>query len=98
MNNQHANIKFELKHPDNFHSLGLLDFRIRIGGNGELMFDFYKKKAKRDVFVHASSALPCAAKMNIIKNETQRTRERCYSDENKEVHLKAFEDKLRKNG
>ncbi len=57
------------------------------------MFDFYKRKAKRDVFV-----LPCAAKVNIIKNETQRISERCYNDENKEVHLKAFEDKLRKNG
>jgi hypothetical protein len=98
MNNQHANIKFELEHPDGSNSLGLLDFRITIDGNGELMFDFYKKKAKRDVFVHANSALPCAAKMNIIKNETQRISERCCNDENKEMHLEAFENKLRRNG
>ena len=98
MNNQHASIKFELEHPDGSNSLGLLDFRITIDGNGELMFDFYKKKAKRDVFVHANSALPCAAKMNIIKNETQRISERCCNDENKEMHLEAFENKLRRNG
>jgi hypothetical protein len=98
MNSQHTSIKFELEHPDNTNSLGLLDFRITIDGNGELMFDFYKKKAKRDVFVNANSAIPYAAKVNIIKNEMQRISERCYDDESKEMHHKAFEGKLKKNG
>jgi hypothetical protein len=64
-----------------------------------LQFDFYKKKARRDIFVNAKSALPWTAKMNIIKNEKQRIRERSKGNNSQTTtHLQNFGTILRRNG
>ena len=98
MNHQHNSIKFELEHPDDDNTLRLLDFGITINADATAHFDFYKKKAKRDIFVNARSALPWSSKMNIIRNEKQRIRERCSSHTREEQHLKTFDEVLNKNG
>jgi hypothetical protein len=100
MNQQHNKIKFELEHPDEKNTLRLLDFAITLNNEASPQFDFYKKKARRDIFVNANSALPWSAKMNVIKNEKQRIRERCTGNnvENLRTHLTAFDKTLSRNG
>ena len=88
MNTQHDNIKFEIEKPmetQDGHSLSLLDFNITIKRDGETSFDFYRKEAKRPLFVHHRSWLPQNAKRHFIINERRRIRQRCTS------HLKANE-------
>ena len=96
---QHQNIKFELEHADENNALRRLDFCITIGEEAAPQFDFYKKKAKRDIFVHPKSALPWNAKMSIIRNEKQRIKERCSTNgERLSDHMANFTEMLTKNG
>ena len=98
MNQQHEKIKFELEHPVGDNTLHLLDFAVTIDKDAPPQFDFYRKKAKRDIFVHAKSALPWQSKMSIIRNEKHRIRERCTGNNSAATHLHKFEDMLTKNG
>ena len=74
MNRQHAAIKFELEHPVE-GMLKLLDFSVEIE-NGHAQVDFYKKRAKSDVFMNFNSAIPTSLKMHIVRNEIRRICER----------------------
>ena len=87
MNSAHPKIKFEIEKPiqsDNGLSLALLDFKVTIKASGDTEFDFYRKSARKSTFVHYKSAIPGNTKRNIIKNEINRIRERCSTQESRE--------------
>ena len=55
MNSLHPRLKFEIEKPTASPeglSLSLLDFKVTITTNGESSFEFYKKPAKKPLFVH----------------------------------------------
>lgn len=97
-NQQHLNIQFEIEHPNSSNQLSLLDFSITVSDQGNKIYKFYKKPAKKDLFVHYRSAIPTASKMNIIKNERQRINQRCTTFEAKESCNKDLDRILRLNG
>jgi len=54
MNNLHPKLKFEIEKPEitpNGPSLSLLDFNVTISKDGKSSFEFYKKIAKKPLFV-----------------------------------------------
>jgi len=57
MNNLHAKIKFQIEKANGL-SLSLLDFKVTISKDGKSSFEFYKKPAKKPLFVHHQSAIP----------------------------------------
>ena len=67
-NSAHTALKFESEKPEEgTNKLSLLDFTVTINsGNAE--FTFFRKKAKKNVFVHNRSAIPKKQKSNIIIN------------------------------
>ena len=97
MNNQHPNIKFEIKHPDHKNSLNLLDFNVKLNGTAPPTFSFYKKPALRDIFLHYNSALPTAMKQNVISNELKRIQDRCSEPEQLLKATNEFKQKLQIN-
>ena len=60
MNNLHPKLKFEIEKseitPDGL-SLSLLDFKVTISKDGKSSFEFYRKTAKKPLFVHHQSEL-----------------------------------------
>ena len=79
MNGLHPRLKFETEKPTASPeglSLSLLDFKVTITTNGESFFEFYKKPAKKPLFVHHQSALPKRSKTNFIRNERRRIQQR----------------------
>ena len=100
-NSAHPKIKFEIEKPiqsDNGLSLALLDFKVTIKASGDMEFDFYRKSARKSTFVHYKSAIPGNTKRNIIKNEINRIRERCSTQESRERNHKSFLTILSLNG
>ena len=80
MNNLHPKLKFEIEKPEitpSGHSLSLLDFKVTISKNGKSSFEFYKKTAKKPIFVHHQSAMPKKSKINFIRNERKRIEDNC---------------------
>ena len=80
MNNLHAKIKFKTEKPEttpNGLSLSLLDFKVTISKDGKSSFEFYKKPAKKPLFVHHQSAIPKKSKINFIRNWLKRIEDRC---------------------
>lgn len=99
MNQQHPNIEFEIEHPiNNGRTLKLLDFEFSITDEGKATFNFYKKRAKKPLFVHCESALPSQTKRNIIRNEVDRIRERCSDSGDLASNLNEFKRILMSNG
>jgi hypothetical protein len=98
MNNQHANIKFDIEHPRNNNCLSLLDFEVTIHQNTLPSFQHYQKAAKKDLFMHYKSALPTKMKFDIIRNERRRIAERCSQDDKAIVHNNKFNKTLSANG
>ena len=101
INNVHPNLKFEIEKPQatpNGLSLSLLDFKVTISQDGNSSFEFYKKPAKKPLFVHYQSAMPTKSKFNFIRNERKRIEDRCSSNTSTKQHLGAFDDILRLNG
>ena len=99
MNTVNKHIKFEIEHPDESNTLSLLDFSITINEEtGEHTFNFFKKEAKKDLFVHFESALPTNNKETYIENETTRISQRCSKKEDYEKHIKKFQSILKTNG
>ena len=89
MNNQHPNIKFEIEKPNSTsegNCLSLFDFTAHLTNEGNAEFNFYKKKAKKPLFVHHKSALPKRSKVDIIRNERKRINQRCSTEANKNKH------------
>ena len=70
MNNLHPKLKFEIEKPEttpNGLSLSLLDFKVTISKDGKSSFEFYKKSAKKPLFVHHKSAIPTKSKTNVSR-------------------------------
>ena len=94
INNLHPKLKFPIEKPEitpNGYKLSLLDFKVNISKDGKSgSFEFYKKKAKKPLFVHHQSAIPKKAKTYFIRNDRKRIQDRCFtqtSTQNTKVHL-----------
>ena len=101
MNNLHPKLKFEIEKPEitpSGHSLSLLDFKVTISKNGKSSFEFYKKTAKKPIFVHHQSAIPKKSKINFIRNERKRIEDNCSTKTIARKHQNTFDDVLRLNG
>ena len=101
MNNLHPKLKFEIKKPEitpNGFSLSLLDFNVTISKDGKSSFEFYKKTAKKPLFVHHQSAIPEKSKINFIRNERKRIDDKCSTKATATKHQNMFDDILRLNG
>ena len=97
----HPNLKFEFEKPQKTtsgRSLSLLDFKVTISKDGNRSFEFYKKPAKKPLFVHHQSAIPTKSKLNFIRNERKRMEDRCSSQVSATQHLNTFHDILHLNG
>lgn len=95
-NSSHADLKFDIEMPEN-GKLALLDFQIEVV-NGRPVFGFYKKPAKKNVFVHWQSSIPTSQKYNIITNEFQRIRQRCSTSIGEQNAVKQFKTDLLNRG
>ena len=101
MNNLHPKLKFEIEKPEitpSGHSLSLLDFKVTISKDGKSSFEFYKKTAKKPIFVHHQSAIPRKLKVNFIRNEQKRIEDKCSTKTIARKHQNTFDDVLRLNG
>ena len=101
MNNLHPKLKFEIEKPEitpSGHSLSLLDFKVTISKDGKSSFEFYKKTAKKPIFVHHQSAIPKKSKINFIPNERKRIEDKCSTKTIARKHQNTFDDILRLNG
>ena len=97
----HPNLKFEIEKPETTPSglsLSLLNFKVTISKDGNSSFEFYKKPAKKPLFVHHQSAIPTKSKLNFIRNERKRIEDRCSSHISATQHLNTFDDILHLNG
>lgn len=95
------NIKFTIEHPkkDNFsYKLPLLDIEINLKEDGDLETNFYKKKAKAELFVNYSSALPINAKINYIINERNRIERNTTNSDQQLLNQLNFDQVLKLNG
>ena len=101
MNNLHPKLKFDFEKPETTPdglSLSLLDFKVTVSKDGKSSFEFYKKSAKKPLFVHHKSAIPKKSKTNFIRNERKRIEDRCSTQTTTTKHQNAFDDILRLNG
>ena len=98
MNAQHAAIKFDIEFPTNGNCLSLLDFKVTLRSEAGPKFEFFKKSAKKDLFVHCKSSIPQTSKIDFIANERKRIRERCTDDTDFDRHNRTFDRILHLNG
>ena len=80
LNAQHSSINFEIELPDDNKTLSLLDFRVTLNAPNEPQFEFYRKSARKDLFVNYHSHVPYTNKINFIRNEKTRIAERCSNN------------------
>ena len=97
-NEADPNVKFEIEHPSPNNTLNLLDIAVHIDTQGMHHSQFYKKSAKKPIFVNYKSALPMRSKLNYIRNEKNRIRSRCSDNRYLKKHLTHFDSVLRLNG
>ena len=99
LNTQHSAIKFEIKHPSGGEpggfSLNLLDISVKISSDGEVNFHFFKKPARRNIFVHYDAALPRSSKISIARNERSRIITRCSTIQGQRQENSRFDHTLR---
>ena len=69
-----------------------------MNANDRPKFEFYRKSARKDIFLNKISWMPENKKMSIILNEKRRISERCSSPESQRRHLSKYYDTLRQNG
>ena len=101
MNREHPNLKFEIEKPAHTpkgNTISLLDFTVTIIKDGDTEFDFYKKKAKKPIFIHHKSALPRRTNLHTIRNERERINQRCSTRESRDKHNNDFDETLSLNG
>jgi len=91
-----SNIQFELELPDKNKSLNILDLNICINNNS-VKFKFYKKKARKNIFVNFNSNLPRPTLMNICLNELSRVLNKYESNDNIDEALQTFRQLLKDN-
>lgn len=98
MNSINRHIQFEIEHPTSDNTLNLLDFSITIDPTThQQTFNFYKKTAKKDLFVNFKSALPTQSKINFIQNDISRITNRCSNNNDRQSHLDNFSKILHQN-
>ena len=97
LNAQHGDIQFELELPNAGNKLSLLDFTVDLS-NRSPIFTFYKKSARKNLFMNYSSGLPTRMKESTIRNEVKRIRDRSTEERDSERDLKEFKRILRLNG
>ena len=78
--------------------MSLPDVKVTISKNGNSSFEFYKKPAKKPLFVHHQSAIPTKSKLNFIRNERKRIEDRSSSNISTKQRLYTFDVILRLNG
>ena len=98
INNVNTHINFTIEHPQNDKKISLLDFTVTTNQSAPPTFEFYKKSARKPVFVHRESAIPTQAKQNIITNEIFRISDRCTTRESEQKHKDNFATLLRAHG
>ena len=101
MHSLHPKLKFEIGKPEttpNGLSLSLLDFKVTISEDGRSSFKFYKKPAKKPLFVHHQSAIPKKSKINFIRNGQKRIEDRSSTQTTSIKHQNMFDNILRING
>ena len=96
-NEADPHVKFEIEHPDSNNTLKLLDIAIHIDSLGGHHTQFYRKLAKKPIFVNYKSALPMGSKLHYIRNERDRIRSRCSNSKYHKKHLTNFDSVLRLN-
>ena len=96
MNRQHESIHFDLELPNN-GVLKLLDFSVQVTEDGRASFNFYKKAAKKPLFVNYSSALPTSTKTAIVRNEINRICARSSSQTDRDLNIQRFRNVLKLN-
>ena len=89
LNSQHHNIKFEIELPESNETLSLLDFKVSFKNN-IVTTEFYRKKARKRIFVNYNSHLPNTQKGSILINEMNRIDDRCTSTSMKTKHKQLF--------
>ena len=76
----------------------LLDVGIRIDDGKLVFFSFYRKEIKSDVMVNSKSAIPTTAKIQTIRNEVKRIRDRSSTKVEEDLALSKLTARLGKNG
>jgi len=95
-NAAHPTLKFEMERSSN-HSLSLLDFTVDLSGDN-VKTEFYRKEARKNVFLHNRSAVPRAQKLSVIRNEAERIETRCSTESCKEKSVSQFQTELNERG
>ena len=77
--------------------LSLLDFSVKITEDGRASFNFYKKAAKKPLFINYTSALPTTIKRAVVRNEVNRICARSSSQADRDSNLRRFRNVLELN-
>ena len=97
-NSRDSHIQFEIEHPSDSNELSLLDFTVQINPeSGTSDFNFFKKKAKKPLFINYHSALPTQTKLNCVQNEAKRIADRCSSNADANANIAQFKQQLEVN-
>ena len=82
INKVHPNLKFKIEKPETTPSglsLSLLDFNVTMSKDGNSSFEFYKKPAKKPLFVHHRSAIPTKSKIKFIATNENASRQMLFT-------------------
>ena len=86
-------IRFEIKKSTTTakgKTISLLDFTVIITEEGRPELEFYRKKAKKPMFIHYKSAIPKQAKYNAIRKERNLIDQKCCAQSAKHKHQLDF--------
>jgi uncharacterized protein (UPF0335 family) len=97
LNSLHPSIKFTLELPGTDGFVPFLDLQIAIK-SGHIHNRFYQKEAKKDVFLHADSALPQSVKHNAISAELLRAKRLCSDHKDIKAAIEAVTKKVLRSG
>ena len=99
INNVHPNLKFEIKKPKTTPSglsLSLLDFKVNISKEENSPFEFYKKLAKKPLFVQLSPPNSNSTSFATSENASRTDARQIHPQNNTSVNT--FDDILCLNG
>ena len=99
-NNADPNLSFQLEKPmcqrGYLFDLSLLDFKVTVNAlNGERYFTFYRKHARKPLFIHYKSAVSLSTKISAIRNEKSRISQRCSDLQDNRMQQENFNRTLR---
>ena len=72
INKVHPNLKFEIEKQKQHRVVYYCRFQSHHIQGWQQFFEFYKKPAKKPLFVHHRSAIPTKSTLNFIRNERKR--------------------------